>query len=74
MLTSKTTRQKIPIKSIDKVRLGSGEILKFSNHILTTKSGNVYKGKFIHTTITDVMFLKDGDIQATSIQKETQEV
>ena len=54
--------QKIPIKSIDKVRLGSGEILKFSNHILTTKSGNVYKGKFIHTTITDVMFLKDGDI------------
>jgi len=63
--------QKIPINSINKVLLGSGEILTFSNHILTTKSGNVFKGKFIHATITDVLYLKDGDRQATSIQKET---
>ena len=40
--------QKIPINSINKVLLGSGEILTFSNHILTTKSGNVFKGE-IHT-------------------------
>ena len=62
--------QGIPIQSIKSIRLGSGEILQFSNDILTTKSGDVYKGKYIHTTQTDVLYLKDGDTQARSFQKE----
>ena len=62
--------QTIPIQLIRYIRLGSGEILHFSNDILTTKSGDVYKGKYIHTTQTDVLYLKDGDTQARSFQKE----
>jgi len=62
--------QKIPITTLSKVKLDNGEVFEFGNDILTTKTGDTYKGYYIVTEESEVQFLVKKDMQVKSFEKK----
>ena len=61
--------QTIPITSINNIQLGNGTNIEFGKDILTTKSGDTYKGYYLVTTETEVQFFIKKDMQAEFFDK-----
>ena len=61
--------QTIPITSVNNIQLGNGTNIEFGKDILTTKSGDTYKGYYLVTSETEVQFFIKKEMQAEFLIK-----
>ena len=62
--------QRLPITSINKIQLASGSVIEYGKDILTTNTGESYKGYYLKTTTTEVEFFVKSDMKSRLFKKE----
>jgi len=62
--------QRLPITSINKIQLANGSVIEYGKDILTTNTGEFYKGYYLKTTTTEVEFFVKSDMKSRLFKKE----